>query len=165
VRRREGAVESAPAYIGKHVSNPADTSAIQKVVDDFQLAIKKHDAKLLSTLVLNSHILFDSPWPPEAAAKFRETRDVTFNGIRAGGYEDFARFVGTSKENIEEKFYNVKITQDGNVAWVTFDYEFAVNGKSQNYGIESWQLMKVPGNEWKIFSVVWSMNLLQDAAH
>ena len=152
------AADNPPAYIGKHVTSQADTNAINKVIEDFQTAIKKRDPKLLSTLVLNSHILFDAPWAPDDVLKVRETRDVTFNGIRAGGYNDFARFIGTTKENVEEKFYNIKITQDGHLAWVMFDYEFVVEGKTQNYGVETWQMMKVPNNEWKIFSVVWSMH-------
>ncbi len=52
----------------------------------------------------------------------------------------------------------MKITQDRNVAWVMFDYEFAVNGKTQNYGIETWQMMKVADDKWKIASVIWTMN-------
>jgi hypothetical protein len=78
--------------------------------------------------------------------------------LQAGGYAEFARFIETSKGAIEEKFYNVKITQDTNVAWVMFDYEFLIDGKAQNYGVETWQMMKVTGDKWKIASVMWTMN-------
>ncbi|NRR34356.1 hypothetical protein HSX11_29720 [Oxalobacteraceae bacterium] len=152
------ATDTAPAYIGKHISTPQDTRAINKVIEDFQIAIKTKDRKLLSTLVLNSNILFDSPMNPEDIAYVRNTHDTSFDGLRAGGYGEFARVIGMSKESIEEKFYNVKITQDGNVAWVMFDYEFIRDGKTQNYGIETWQMMKVVGDNWKIASVMWTMN-------
>ena len=155
-----GAADNVPAYIGKYVSTPQDTRAINKVIEDFQTAIKTRDRKLLSTLVLNSNILFDSPMSPDDIAYVRDKHDVTFDGLRAGGYGDFARLVGTSKVAIEEKFYNVKITQDGNVAWVMFDYEFVREGKTENYGIETWQMMKVGDEQWKIASVMWTMNRL-----
>lgn len=150
--------DGMPSYIGRHGSSSEDTRAIEKVVEDFRSAIKTRNPRLLSTLVLNSAILFDTPTPPDAIAKVRETSDVTFNGIRSSGYRDFATFLGTTKNEIEEKFYNVKITQDNNVAWVMFDYEFLINGKAQNYGVETWQMMKVPEGGWKIVSVVWTMN-------
>jgi hypothetical protein len=152
----------APQYIGRHGSSPEDGKAIGKVVEDFRLAIKTKNPRLLSTLVLNSSILFDAPAPPDAIASVREKSDASFNGIRAGGYRDFATFLGTTKNEVEEKFYNVKITQDRNVAWVMFDYEFLINGRAQNYGVETWQMMKVEGGEWKILSVVWTMNRLPD---
>lgn len=68
-----------------------------------------------------------------------------------------SRIARASDKPVEEKFYDVRITQDDNLALVMFDYEFLVDGKMENYGIESWQLMKTAG-KWKIFSVVWSQH-------
>lgn len=147
-----------PAHIGRHISTPQDTQAINKVIADFQLALKTKDTRLLSTLVLNSNILFDAPGTVRDVAFAHEKYDTTYDGLRAGGYHSFARFIEDSKQSVEEKFYNVKITQDGNVAWVMFDYEFLEGGKAQNYGVEMWQMMKVAGDKWKIASVMWTMN-------
>lgn len=152
------AADNPPANIGRHSSTPQDTTAINKVIEDFASAIRNKDSKLLSTLVLNSNILFDAPTAPDGIAMLRNKVDVNFDGLRSGGYSDFARFIGTTKDQVEEKFYNVKITQDKNVAWVMFDYEFVVNGKTQNYGIETWQMMKVADDQWKIASVMWTIN-------
>lgn len=152
------AAENPPPYIGKYTSTQQDTAAINKVIEDFSAAIRNKDSKLLSTLVLHSNILFDSPTAPDGIAIMRNKVDVNFDGIRPGGYVDFASFIGSTKDQVEEKFYNVKITQDKNVAWVMFDYEFVVNGKTQNYGIETWQMMKVADDKWKIASVMWTMN-------
>lgn len=149
-----------PAYIGKHISDAQDTQAINKVIDDFQVALKTKDSKLLSTLVLNSNILFASPVPPEGITMVRDKHDVNFDGLRAGGFTAFANFIGSEKEPIEEKFYNLKVTQDGNVAWVMFDYEFVMSGKTQNYGVETWQMIKAADSKWKIVSVMWTMNRL-----
>ena len=146
----------APAYVGQHASTPEDLAAITKVTEDFRSAIINKDTKLLSTLVLNSHILFTSAATPEQIKNANEKRDVTFDGIFYGGYGDFAQFIGSSKDPVEEKFYNIKITQDDHMAWVMFDYEFQEKGKTENYGVETWQLIKTANNSWKIISVVWS---------
>ncbi|MBY0573931.1 MAG: nuclear transport factor 2 family protein [Undibacterium sp.] len=151
-----------PKYIGQHKSTPEDLSAIHQVIENFQTAIKSKDRKLLSTLVLGDNILFSSPQPPGAIKMAREKIDVNFNGINSNGYEAFARFISSSKNPNEEKFYNIKVTQDGNIAWVQFDYEFINDQRSSNYGIEVWQMLKSIDGSWKIFSVVWSVNLLPE---
>lgn len=152
------AADNPPAYIGKRVTSQQDTDAINKIIQDFQTAIKNKDQKLLSTLVLNSSILFAAPADPKFINEVRNKFDVNFDGIRSGGYNDFAQFIANSKEPVEEKFYNVKITQDGHVAWVMFDYEFQIGGKTQNHGIETWQMMKSADGNWKIASVMWTMH-------
>lgn len=154
------AADNPPAYIGKYVTSQQDTDAINKIIQDFQSAIKNKDPKLLSTLVLHSNILFDAPADPKSIAEVRNRVDVTFDGLRSGGYNEFSRFIASSKQPVEEKFHNVKITQDGSVAWVMFDYEFQIGGKTQNYGIETWQMMKNADGIWKIASVMWTVNRL-----
>lgn len=147
---------ATPAYLEQHTSTPEDLRAIANVIDDFQTAIKTKNPKLLSTLVLNSKILFSSPWPAEDIQKMRNETDVTFDGLDAGGYSNFSKLLKTEKSAIEEKFYNVNTTQDDNVAWVMFDFEFLKDGVVLNHGVEAWQLMKSLDGRWKIFSVVWS---------
>lgn len=136
-------------------STPEDIKAITKVTEEFQAAVITKDAKRLSTLVLNPNILFTSPASEAFVQKSRETVDVNDDGMDLAGYRGFARGIANAKAALEEKFYNVKITQDGHVAWVMFDYEFLRDKKVQNYGVESWNMVKRDG-KWKIFSVVWS---------
>ena len=157
-----GIVDAAeqPAHIGKYTSTLEDRRAIEQVVTDFQTALKTRNLRLLSSLMLNSDIPFSSPASPEAIKKIREAHDATANGIRAGGYYDFASFIRETKVPVEERFYNVKITQDKHVAWVMFDYEFVADGKVENYGIETWQMMKNVDDKWKIASVWWTTNML-----
>jgi hypothetical protein len=38
----------------------------------------------------------------------------------------------------------------------TFNYDFVVNDKVTNSGIEHWQVCKMDG-QWKILSVVWTV--------
>jgi hypothetical protein len=147
---------ATPAYLENHATTPEDLSAISKVISEFQTAIKTKNPKLLSTLVLSSKILFVSPWPPEDIKEVRNATDTTFDGVDAAGYSNFAKLLKNEKSQIEEKFYNVKITQDDNLAWVMFDFEFQKDSVTLNHGVEVWQLMKSVDGSWKILSVVWS---------
>ena len=158
------AFAQTPAYIGRHESTPEDLKAITKVTDDFQEALIKKDIKLLSSLMYNSNILFSAPADDGFVKQMREKTDVNFDGVAGkDGYGNFAKFIATSKQPVQEKFYNIKITQDRHVAWVIFDYEFLIDNKTQNVGVESWQMYKTDG-KWKIFSVVWSMHGANDIA-
>jgi ketosteroid isomerase-like protein len=143
----------------KAVSTPEDVAAITAVTEQFQAALRSRDVKVLSALMLNSNIMWTAPMADQRVQQIRAELDPNFDGVRAsGGYNDFAHFVKDAKLPIEERFYNVKITQDGDLAWVMFDYEFVGDGKVENYGVETWQMVK-RGGQWKIFSVVWSVHI------
>lgn len=145
-----------PSYLGRYESTPKDTEAILQVTKDFQAALLSKDTKRLSSLLLNTKILFSSPASPARVKKMRDEVDVNFDGIDAAGAPSFMAFIAKSPVPIEEKFYNIKITQDRHLAWVMFDFEFLEGGKVQNYGVETWQMLKTGDDNWKIFSVVWS---------
>jgi len=150
-----------PAYIGQHTSSPEDTAAIGKVIEAFRTGIINKDPKQLTTLMLNSNILFSSSPTPQQIRGMREKYDANFDGIFGGGLQDFCGFLTREKSAVEEKFYNIKITQDDHMAWVMFDYEFQMEHKTQNYGIEAWELIKSADDQWKIVSVVWSVHMAQ----
>lgn len=150
-----------PAYIGQHSSSPEDTAAISKVIEAFRTGIMNKDTKQLTSLMLNSNILFSSSPTPQQIRTMREKYDANFDGIFGGGLQDFCGFLAKEKGAVEEKFYNIKITQDDHMAWVMFDYEFQMEHKTQNYGIETWELIKGADDQWKIVSVVWSVHMAQ----
>lgn len=143
------------AHIGNHVTTQEDIAAITQVTTDFQQALIKKDVKGLSALMFTSNILFATPASETYLKRIRTEKDVNFDGLPAGGFTGFAKFIEQSTKPIEERFYNIKITQDGHVAWVMFDFEFLEDSRVGNYGVETWQMYKVDG-KWKILSVVWS---------
>jgi ketosteroid isomerase-like protein len=151
-----------PSYIGQHASTPADTQAINKVMDDFKTAIKTKDVQLLTSLMVNESLLWASPPPPQVMkdfhAKHPEIKGFPEGALR--GFRGFRDFVASSKVPVEEKFYNVRITQDANLAWVMFDYEFVEDNRTSNYGVETWQMVKDADGQWKIASVFWSTHVL-----
>lgn len=145
-----------PSHVGRYDTTPEDITAINKVIQDFQTAVKTKNIKQLSSLMLNSNILWASPANADAIAKVRDTIDVNFDGVSPMGYPGFAEFVETEKQVVEERFYNVRITQDRHVAFVLFDFDFRIGDKIINHGLESWQMLKGDGGKWKIVSVYWS---------
>lgn len=148
--------QASPAYVGSRESSATDLQAIERVTVDFRTALKTRNGKLLSSLLLNDRILFTSPRSPAGVRKQREESNAHADGVAPGGAQDFIRFVATSKLPIEERFYNIKIVQDGHLAWVTFDFDFLEDGKIENHGVEVWQMLKTADESWKILSVVWS---------
>ena len=58
-------------------------------------------------------------------------------------------------KQIEEKFYDIQILENGYIASVSFKYSFWENGKKTNWGMENWGLIKADG-QWKITSVIFS---------
>lgn len=42
------------------------------------------------------------------------------------------------------------------MGWVMLDFEFLEGGRVENYGVETWQMLKTADDSWKIISVVWS---------
>ena len=149
------AVES-PAYLSRYETTPQDVNSIMQLTEDFRTALAAKDVKKMSTLMLNSDILMVSPLRPEMVKKINDTSDVNFDGVYNGGFHQLAQLVSESREPLEEKFYDIKITQDGPVAWVTFNFEFMQGSKVVNHGREVWQTIKTSDNKWKIFTVVWS---------
>jgi hypothetical protein len=145
-----------PRYLGHYDASSADHESIMQVTRDFQSALAGKDSRKLEGLLVNSRILFTSPRAPESVRKARAQGDARANAISETGALDFLQFVATSKQAIEERFYNIRITQDRHVAWVMFDFEFLENGTVENYGIETWQMIKTADESWKIMSVVWS---------
>jgi hypothetical protein len=145
-----------PIYIGRHQSSSEDVNAIMQLTKDFRTALIDKNVKQMSTLMFSSDILFASPASAATVQMINDKEDVNFDGVPRGGYGRFAQFVGSTRGSIEERFYNIKITQDGHLAWVIFDFEFVQDSKVARYGVEAWQVLKTAGDKWKILSIVWS---------
>ena len=146
----------SPSYLGHYETSPQDRGALMQLTQDFRSALAAKDVKKLSTLMLNSNILLASPLDPEKVKRINATRDVNFDGVGNGGFYALAQLILETREPLEEKFYDIQITQDGPVAWVAFNFEFMRGAKVENYGREVWQTLKTTGNQWKILSIVWS---------
>ncbi len=130
---------------------------IERVVENFQTAIARKDKAGLSALFLPAN----NSWiavPTEETYRVVQAKHPKARRFMPGSYTEFVDFIAASPEHMEEKFANVKIETDGAVASVYFDFVFLSDGKQQNRGSETWQLINT-GDGWKINALVYSINV------
>jgi len=138
---------------GKSVAQNAKAKSnneaeLKEVLSSFMNCIVKKDSVKFYDLFYNGPVT----WVGVFKEKSQKEKD---NNIFIGNHKGFYRNV-SNKDFDEEKFYNVSISEDGYVASVTFDYCFWSLHQKQNWGKESWGLVKANG-KWKISSVIFSM--------
>jgi len=70
----------------------------------------------------------------------------------------FINRIASDKATIDEIISNVRIDSDGEVAQVWFDYSNLRDGYKENWGRESWQMVRTEDG-WKIAAVVWPQEI------
>jgi len=138
----------------KFNSNADDLAKIRGVLEEFRQDIIRKDGYAVTKLVLNPNVLFHHINTQEEIDSARK-RNAQFDGIGPSELDGFVEFLATSKDKLEERFRNIEIRQDGPLGVVTLNYDFVVNDKVTNSGIEHWQVCKING-QWKILSVTWT---------
>jgi ketosteroid isomerase-like protein len=137
-------------------AHDADVAAIRAVVQQFQTALMAHDGKTLDSLFLPDHdswlmVADDATW---TAAK---ARNASVPKVVRGTRRKFIESVQTGTKPIEERFRDVRIETNGVVASVYFDFDFLGDGKVENRGAESWQMVRAEDG-WKIGSMLFSFD-------
>ena len=127
---------------------------IEHVMKQFHDAVVAHDGAALSGLFLPDaniwlNVLTDSAYD-RAQAKAAKTPKV-----RVSSYRDFAKFVSTTPTALDAEHSNVVIHTDGTIAAVYFDFVFKIDGKAENRGSETWQLVKAVDG-WRIAAISYS---------
>lgn len=135
-------------------SNADDISRIGNLLEEFRQDIIRKDGNALTKLMLHPNVLFHSIGNQESVDKARKL-NAQFDGIGPSALDGFVAFLSTSKDKLEEKVSNVEIRQDDDLGLVTFNYDFVINDKVTNSGLEHWQVRKIDG-QWKILSVTWT---------
>lgn len=137
----------------------ARTREIEAVVESFRTAIVDKDRGRFSRLFLREDIVWQSVIGDANLQRLRESKPDT-SKLRIDPKSTWVSFIDgivASPKRLEEKFSDVRITTDGDIASVYFDYSFNADGKETNHGHESWGLVRTDEG-WKIVSVVWSVN-------
>ncbi|MGI4730950.1 MAG: hypothetical protein ACRYFW_04275 [Janthinobacterium lividum] len=146
---------AAVIYAAPAAASPAqDDTEIRTLMDTYHAAVVGHDGAKLASLFV-----------PEGSAWFSVLSDLQYAKVRANNTSalkvrpstvpTFADFVTRSKDSLDPQHEKVRIDSDGAIASVYFQFRFVINGKVQNRGSESWQLVK--GAEgWRIASIVYS---------
>lgn len=139
----------------------ADRARIEQVVETFRVSLIKKDTATFMKLFYSETI----PWIGVTTDKSLARENANkpdpkmpdHKKLYAGGTpRKFIENIAKNPARIEETFENVRIDSDGDVAQVWFDYSFNDNGYKQNWGKESWHMVRTDAG-WKISSVIWSM--------
>ncbi|MGI4828548.1 MAG: hypothetical protein ACRYFU_10225 [Janthinobacterium lividum] len=133
---------------------PTDKAAIQHVMEVYHEAVVTHDGNKLASLFIPD----GSTWInvlSDDAYRSAKLKNPNASKIRVSSFREFANLVTSSKVRFNPTHTNVDIHTDGTIACVYFDFVFLANGKPQNRGSETWQLVK-DLDGWRIATIVYS---------
>jgi len=133
---------------------------VEKIVDQFQTAIKNKDVDGFMQLFVHEAITWTAVYTDSSVERYnveqRAAQEPLAKRVQTGGTpRKFIEGIVKAKTQQSELFSNVRIDTDGDIAQVWFDYIFIVGEYKSAWGKESWQLARTE-NGWKIASVVWS---------
>ncbi|MFZ5636115.1 MAG: nuclear transport factor 2 family protein [Pseudomonadota bacterium] len=154
--------QAAPLAVPESVAagaEPARNDAaaeveVRAVIERFRTAIIAGDGDALRALFLPEPRAWVSVLDDAGLARVR-ARDPLASRVRPDTYERFARSVQENAGREEEVFSGIGIRTDGLVATVVFDFDYRIDGKVGNRGLEAWQLVRTDAG-WKIVSLVYS---------
>ncbi|WP_346838594.1 hypothetical protein [Microbulbifer sp. SAOS-129_SWC] len=124
---------------------------VAAVVESFRQAIIDKDEKTFVNLFFDQSV----NWMSVNGAR-RSGSLPSQSGINIGSYRGLIGWLVSTDVKAEEKFRDVHIMTDGEIASVHFKYSFYEGDYKHNWGDESWQLMKT-ADGWKIVSVIYSI--------
>lgn len=156
----------AGCALSPHANRPDDVAAIRAVVEAFRHSIVAKDKATFMKLFHSDNperITWQAVVDDAALAKIRKNRS---EAIKARYRPDvnFVAFIDgivASKKREEETFRDIEIDTDGEVASVSFDYDYREDGVVTNFGREKWLLVRTEGG-WKIVSVVFTIRFPPD---
>jgi len=141
--------------------DPADRARIEQVVETFRVSLIKKDTATFMKLFYSETIPWigvttDKSLTRENANKPDPKMPDQKKLYASGNPRKFIEGIAKNPAPIEETFQNLRIDSDGDVAQVWFDYSFNEGSYKQNWGKESWHMVRTDAG-WKISSVIWSM--------
>ena len=143
-------------------NDPADVAAIHKVVEQFRTSIINKDKPAFTSLFFSDkpeEVTWQWVVDDVGLALIRKRKPDARKSRHVAG-ENYLSFIDSvtkaDARPAEEKFQDVKVDTDGEVASVNFDYSYLAGGKETNWGREMWQLVRTDAG-WKIISVIYSV--------
>jgi len=157
-----GGVATSPQYAVAQTADGSDKVQIERVIETFRAALVNKDEEAFLRLFLKEDITWTGVTTDASIERMYANRPKPemkrpFKFFNSSPRE-FIGFVVKNKEKIDETISNVRIDSDGDVAQVWFDYNFVSGSYKENWGKESWQMVRT-GDGWKIAGVVWSQEL------
>lgn len=145
--------------LGQAAETGADNRTVESVVEAFRVSVIDKDKPRFVKLFLNQGTVWQNVVGDANLGKLREKRPEAVK-VKVDPTNNPTAFIDdivADKERQEEKFRNVKIDTDGDIASVYFDYSYHAGEKETNHGKEAWHLVRTDEG-WKIVSVIWSVN-------
>jgi hypothetical protein len=158
-------ISAAPKHLLAQTTKPAhspaenhasDEAAIEKIMADFQAAIVAHDGQRVASLSVAEGSTWLNVLSDEAFAAAKE-KSQAVQKVRHSSFAEFAKFVSSTPAALNPQHTHVQIRTDGTIASVYFDYVFLIDGKPENQGCETWQLVKTQEG-WRIAAITYSSN-------
>lgn len=150
----QGPVKQAPNAQDAGLSAPA-TRGIEQLMAEYHRAVAAHDGARLASMFVDKGSWFNVL--SDAAYARARAKNPAALKVRPWSFQEFAKVVSTSRAALDPRHSNVRILTDGTIASVYFKYVFLIDGKSENQGSETWQLVKA-SNGWKIAAITYSSN-------
>ncbi|WP_404713699.1 nuclear transport factor 2 family protein [Sphingomonas sp. MMS24-J13] len=156
-RRSLAAIGVLTMTFSPALASTADDSVdVDHLISAYHQAVVSHDAPRLAALFLPTGTAWFSVLSDEGLKQARAKSPDTPK-LKPGSVDSFVKLVATSPSRLDPQHTNLQVRSDGAIATVTFDFSFLIDGKEQNRGTESWQLVKgVEG--WRIASIIYSSN-------
>ncbi|HEX9173404.1 MAG TPA: hypothetical protein VF861_12140 [Telluria sp.] len=140
-------------------SVPDSRQQIEGIIETFRTAIINKDTASFMGLFQREDITWAGVYTDGSVERWNASlKDPTVpraTKYHPGTPRRFIESIARSRDIREETFSNVRIDTDGEVAHVWFDYTMMVGNHRNNWGKESWQLVRSEAG-WKIAAVVWS---------
>lgn len=153
------ALAFAPAHAAPATATP-DEAGIRAVVESFRTAIIRKERDRFLDLFVQQDLPWQSVMEDRSLAQIQAKRPEAIKARFKQGNNPVAFIDGivASANTSEEAFSNIRIDSDGDVATVTFDYQFLSNGRATNWGKECWLMVRTESG-WKITSLAYSVTL------
>ncbi|OYW21337.1 MAG: hypothetical protein B7Z43_10800 [Sphingomonas sp. 12-62-6] len=135
-----------------------DRRDIEQLVVQFKAALSAKDAVALTALFYDGNVVWLASAHPSSRAFVAERTGKPVPAIQNEGAIKLLEQARTASISIEERFYSPSLTSDGQIATLTFDYDFRANDTVQNWGHESWQLVKTEAG-WRILHLLFSYTI------
>jgi hypothetical protein len=133
-----------------------DVADIQRVMEAFHHAVATHDGEGVSGLFLDHGSTWVTVLSDKAFATAR-AKNASTQKVHVSSYRDFSAFVSSTKSALNPRHADVRIASDGAVASAYFHFDFVIDGKVENRGDETWQLVKTAAG-WRIVAITYSSN-------
>ena len=137
-------------------SGSQDMAGIRGVMAAFHHAVVTHNGKALSELFIDHGSTWVTVLSDKAFASAR-VKNASTQKVHVGSYRDFVAFVSSTKSDLDPRHTDVRMMSDGAVASVYFHFHFVIDGKVENRGDETWQLVKTVDG-WRIVAITYSSN-------